>query len=56
MKIVLLGSGNVATHLAQALVAKGEEMVQVFSQSLRNAISLTGLVGGEPVDDLTQVK
>ena len=55
MKIVLLGSGNVATHLAQALVAKGEEMVQVFSQSLRNAISLTDLVGGEPIDDLTQV-
>lgn len=55
MKIVLLGSGNVATHLAQALVAKGEEMVQVFSQSLRNAISLTDLVGGESIDDLTQV-
>ena len=55
MKIVLSGSGNVATHLAQALVAKGEEMVQVFSQSLRNAILLTDLVGGESIDDLTQV-
>lgn len=55
MKIVLLGSGNVATHLAQALVAKGEEIVQVYSQNLNHARSLTDLVGGEPINILTHV-
>ncbi|MFD2288433.1 DUF2520 domain-containing protein [Pedobacter petrophilus] len=55
MKIVLLGSGNVATHLAQAFVAKGEEIVQVFSQNLNNAKILTDGVGGEPIDDLAAI-
>lgn len=55
MKIVLLGSGNVATHLAQALVAKGEEIVQVYSRKLNNATSLANIVGGEPINGLTQI-
>lgn len=37
MKIAILGSGNVATHLAKALKAKGEKVVQIFSPNLENA-------------------
>ncbi|GAA4198393.1 DUF2520 domain-containing protein [Pedobacter jeongneungensis] len=56
MKIVLLGSGNVATHLAKALKSKGEEIVQVYSQNLDNASLLTQLIGAEAIADLNEVK
>ncbi|RBQ08719.1 Rossmann-like and DUF2520 domain-containing protein [Pedobacter miscanthi] len=56
MKIVLLGSGNVATHLAKALKSKGEDLVQVYSQNLDNAVSLAQLIGARAIDDLTDVE
>lgn len=56
MKIVLLGSGNVATHLAKALKAKGEDVVQVYSPNLNNAKLLADLIAAEAVDDLNEVK
>jgi predicted short-subunit dehydrogenase-like oxidoreductase (DUF2520 family) len=37
MKIVLIGAGNVATHLGRKLVEVGEEVVQVFSRKILNA-------------------
>ncbi|PRY52703.1 putative short-subunit dehydrogenase-like oxidoreductase (DUF2520 family) [Arcticibacter pallidicorallinus] len=40
MKIVLLGSGNVATHLGHALKTAGHEILQVWSRSLSNAQQL----------------
>lgn len=40
MKIVLLGSGNVATHLGHALKTAGHEILQVWSRSLSNAHQL----------------
>jgi len=55
MKIVLLGSGNVATHLAKALKAKGEDVVQVYSPNLNNAKSLADLIAGEAVNDLNAI-
>lgn len=56
MKIVLLGSGNVATHLAKALKAKGEDVVQVYSPNLNNAKLLADLIVAEAVNDLNEVK
>ena len=56
MKIVLLGSGNVATHLAKALKSKGEEIVQVYSQNLDNAKLLADLITAKAVNDLNEVK
>lgn len=56
MKIVLLGSGNVATHLAQALKAKGEDVVQVYSPNLNNAKLLADLIAAKAVNDLNEVK
>jgi len=56
MKIVLLGSGNVATHLAKALKSKGEEIVQVYSQNLDNAILLAQSIATESIGDLNEIK
>ncbi|MCF8244432.1 MAG: DUF2520 domain-containing protein [Saprospiraceae bacterium] len=52
MKIVLIGAGNVATHLGRKLVEVGEEVVQVFSRSLPKAAALATELGARPVDDL----
>lgn len=37
MKIVFIGSGNVATHLSMALQNAGNEIVQIYSRTLINA-------------------
>ena len=45
MKIVFLGSGNVATHLSQALNhSMSDDVVQVFSPTVENAKSLAELL------------
>ncbi|TCD29266.1 DUF2520 domain-containing protein [Pedobacter psychrodurus] len=56
MNIVLLGSGNVATHLAKALKSKGEDVVQVYSPNLNNAKLLADLITAEATNDLNEVK
>ena len=40
MKIVFLGSGNLATHLSLALNAAGEEIIQIFSRTQEHAQAL----------------
>lgn len=55
MYIVLLGSGNVATNLAKALKAKGENVVQVYSPNLLNAKLLAAQINAEAIDDLSKV-
>lgn len=55
MKIVFLGSGNVATHLARALKASGNEIVQVYSRTAENAKLLAAQTGAEPVSVLGAV-
>ncbi|RZK20793.1 MAG: DUF2520 domain-containing protein [Pedobacter sp.] len=55
MDIVLLGSGNVATNLAKALNAKGENVVQVYSPNLLNAKLLAAQINAEAIDDLSKV-
>ncbi len=52
MKIVLIGAGNVATHLGRKLVETGEKVVQVYSRSLPNAAELANSLGAKPFDDL----
>lgn len=57
MKVVLLGSGNVATHLGKALKDGGHELLQVWSRSPANAQVLAGLLGADSasrLDELTQ--
>lgn len=41
-KVVLVGAGNVATHLGPALCDAGYEVVQVFSRTEASASALAG--------------
>lgn len=56
MKIVLLGSGNVATHFALALKEKDEEIVQIYSQNLNHAKFLADGIPCESIHDLKAIK
>lgn len=55
MKIVLLGSGNVATHLAKALRANGEDILQVYSRDLGHAKKLANDVQALAVSEINEI-
>jgi len=55
MKIVLIGSGNVATQMGLSIRALGENIVQVYSQNIKNAIQLAGQVDAVPVTDYKKI-
>jgi predicted short-subunit dehydrogenase-like oxidoreductase (DUF2520 family) len=55
MRITIIGSGNVATHLAAAFKNAGHRIVQVYSRNLDNAALLAYHVKAEPIDDLAQI-
>ena len=56
MKIVLIGAGNLATHLGKALHAAGHDMVQVFSRTMQSAETRASLLDAEPLTDMAQVR
>ena len=56
MKIVLIGAGNLATHLGKTLHAAGHDMVQVFSRTMQSAETLASLLDAEPLTDMAQVR
>lgn len=53
-RVVLIGSGNVATSMALALTGKCH-LVQVYSRSLASATALASRVGAQPVNDLGEL-
>lgn len=55
MKIVLLGSGNVATHLGQALKQAGNEILQVWSRKAVNANALASILRATAVERLSDI-
>jgi predicted short-subunit dehydrogenase-like oxidoreductase (DUF2520 family) len=55
MRITIIGSGNVATHLAVAFKNAGHRIVQVYSRAMQNAALLAYHVKAEPIDDLIQI-
>jgi Uncharacterized conserved protein len=55
MKVVCIGSGNVATHLANALKAKGVNLIQVWSRDLTNASELAKTINAEAISDLNEL-
>ncbi|HEY2583004.1 MAG TPA: Rossmann-like and DUF2520 domain-containing protein [Mucilaginibacter sp.] len=55
MLITIIGSGNVATHLAAAFKNAGHRIIQVYSRDMQNAALLAYHVGAEPVDDLNSI-
>ncbi len=56
MKIILIGAGNLATHLGKALRHVGIEIPQVFSRTMESASVLAHIVGAEPVVDITELR
>ena len=55
MRITIIGSGNVATHLAAAFKNAGHRIMQVYSRNMNNAALLAYHVGAEAIDDLNNV-
>lgn len=55
MDVICIGSGNVATHMAQALKASGANLLQVWSRNPTHAESLARLVGAQPVTDFNAI-
>ena len=55
MNISILGSGNVATHLARHLYTKGHVITQIYSRSLKNAKVLANEVNAVGVDDVNEI-
>ena len=51
--ITLIGSGNVATHLAKALHDAGHQILQIWSREYDHAEALANQVFAEPIDRLT---
>ena len=56
MKISFIGSGNVATHLAQALLVVGHTVVQIYSRNSQNAQNLAHKVQAQAITQLTQLQ
>jgi len=55
MRITIIGSGNVATHLAAALKNAGHLIVQVYSRNIQNAALLAYHVKAEAIDSLDEL-
>ena len=49
MKIVFIGAGNVATHLASTMDSTGFEIIQIFSQTIESAKALSEKLSKKPV-------
>lgn len=55
MKVVMIGAGNLATHLSQALKHAGHEVLQVYSRTETSARTLAELLGCPYTTDLSAV-
>ena len=55
MKVVCIGSGNVATHMAAAFKAKGHDLIQVWSRNPDHAADLAKSLGAAHSSDLGDI-
>jgi predicted short-subunit dehydrogenase-like oxidoreductase (DUF2520 family) len=55
MKIVIIGSGNVATVLGNVIKNAGHQVLQVYSRDINRAIILANKLATAPIDDLKQL-
>ena len=55
MRITIIGSGNVATHLAAAFKNAGHAIVQVYSRDLHNASLLAYHVRANAINELNEI-
>ena len=56
MEIIIIGSGNLATHLALALSAANHRIVQVYSRTEAHARELAERVGSSYTASLEEVR
>lgn len=52
MKISIIGSGNVATHMAMAMKLAGNDIIQVYSHTLEHAQVLAGRLGCDATESV----
>lgn len=55
MKIVIIGAGNLATHLSRALQQAGEQIVQVYSRTNNSASELAALLAVPYTTNLDEI-
>ena len=55
MKIVIIGAGNVATHIAKALAAHNLAPAQIWSRHANTAAALAGQVGSQAVANIEDI-
>ncbi len=55
MKVVLIGAGNVATHLATELYQKSFDIIQVYSRTIKSASALAKAVHAVPVTEISAI-
>jgi len=55
MRITIIGSGNVATHLAAAFKNAGHRIIQVYSRNLQHAAILAYHVKAQAIDGLQAI-
>lgn len=55
MYITIIGSGNVATHVAAAFKNAGHKIIQVYSRNYQNAALLAYHVGAEAIDNIEKI-
>lgn len=48
MKVIFIGAGNVATHLASVMDSAGFEIIQIFSQTIESAKALSEKLSKKP--------
>lgn len=54
-RVAIAGSGNVATHLAKALVKAGIKIEKIYSRSLEHALNLANVVSAIAVNDVAEL-
>ncbi|MDQ3112472.1 MAG: DUF2520 domain-containing protein [Bacteroidota bacterium] len=55
LRVILIGSGNVASNLGQALIAADTEIVQVYSRKIANAKALAKKLKAKVITDLSKI-
>lgn len=55
-EVVLIGAGNLSTHLGKNLYKKGYKISQVFSKSKDSANTLSKVLKAEPITDFSRIK
>ena len=56
MTISIIGAGNLATNIAQAIKEKGHNIQYVFSRTMESAKKLADIVHASPTDSISDIK